>query len=67
MLTGSASATFPQFCIGDGRAIGVATENNKNASKLHTRGRDAKGTVEELVRYRVPGGPLPYIIGLVRD
>ena len=47
VLTGSASATYPKFCIGDGLAIGVATENNKNACKLHTGGggRDAKGTV----------------------
>ena len=38
VLTGSGSATSPQFFIGDGRMIGVATENNNNASKLHTRG-----------------------------
>ena len=54
VLTGSGSATSPRFCIGDGHTIGVATENNKNVSQLHTRGgRDAKGTVWELVRYRV--------------
>ena len=47
MFTGSASATSPPFYIGDGRAIGVATENNKNASKLHTvpGGHDANGSV----------------------
>ena len=38
VLTGSGSATSPRFCIGDGRMIGVGTENNKNTSKLHTRG-----------------------------
>ena len=38
VLTGSGSATSPRCCIGDGRMIGVASENNKNASILHTRG-----------------------------
>ena len=33
------------FCIGDGSPIGVASENIKDASKLPTRGADAKGTV----------------------
>ena len=37
--------TSPPFCIGDGSPIGVATENIKDASKLPTRGADAKGTV----------------------
>ena len=45
MLTGSASAKSPPLCIGDARAIYVATENNKTASQLHARGRDAEGTV----------------------
>ena len=44
VLTGSGSATSPRFCIGDGRMIGVASENNKNASKFIPGGRDAKGT-----------------------
>ena len=40
VLTGSGSATSPRFCNGDGRIymLGVGIENNKNASKLHTRG-----------------------------
>ena len=46
VLTGSASATYPPFCIGDGRAIGVATENNK------TQQGCIPGGVTRRVRFR---------------
>ena len=44
MLTGSASATSPPICIGDGRATGVAIPKIiKTHPNCITGGRDVKG------------------------